>query len=302
MIVVIAALALLIGSPVTVPPTQEAEPATKPATGLVERFIAWQRPALGAEIVGVLLPVQPKWAPALTASSGPRPLQGPDSFPVLGPGSWLLYAEGAEPRLPHIEPAAFKPFGDAALIRAQARPWSQYPDPRFVVTGFEVLDGSKEYPIRVAKALDEARSRFDEHIAEHQPAVSKTLGEGLPTAPIRDVGPQLHESKRKPPLPGEEPAFGPIEDRVDEGVFPAWFAKENELRVLFVRRVTRAQTRARWYPDDRPCRRGAPCMPPRPYWSTQEKGLSMLIGYRVVFDRKGEIVSEEHFGPTPEPR
>lgn len=93
------------------------------------------------------------------------------------------------------------------------------PDGSFVATNMKVIEGTKEYPLKVAEVLDQLRERYQTHVKEQQTAIDRALGEAQAKA-IKD--------NRK--------ATGPRE--TDEIMHVSWMPETQQLRVHFRTKIT----------------------------------------------------------------
>lgn len=88
------------------------------------------------------------------------------------------------------------------------------PEEGFVATNMKVIEGTKEYPLKVAEVLDQLRERYQNHLKEQQTAIDRALGEAQAKA-IKD--------NRKPTGPRE----------TDEIMHVSWMPETQQLRVHF---------------------------------------------------------------------
>jgi hypothetical protein len=295
-----------------------APSSVQSSAGLLESvpFQVW--PAHGGQTVGLLVVNQSRWGPTILWTRylrAPRKPEGPGDpcylyfadgksanalyFPSKDGRdgtnfmpSWTVPLPGGK-RSPPIGvammcPSIPNPHGltaDAHLVRLEVNGGAgAAPDLHFIATRVEVLDGSSAYPIVPARALDQARARFDRFVA----ARLRARALAIPAA-----APPRHAAI------GRVPPFGRIIESAQEGLFPTWDDAKGELSALFIRRVSRTRTRryrALITPD---CPPGAPCVPPHEDWIEDQVGASVDLAMRVVFDRTGTLVAEAYYDASP---
>ena len=322
-----------------------AEPPT--AANVFERRVPFQRwPRLGPKAVGLLVARRSAWGHAgrlaiVAPAEGPGG-GGGDFFQLYvegrSAGSFTLPAEDPGPNVSRrsrpvqlqdggvvtwekwLSPGMVPELKAAAqLVRVTVNGGKGFYGDGALYSDVEALDGTSEYPIVVARAMDEAKARWDRHLAAQRVALDRVLEEerrrveaeiaeearreldaGTPTPPRPPGGEEDHtghgERVRAEVAPSRAQArYGPDEKVVWAGFFPSWRDDPGELSVLFAFRHTRQRVRAWRELQSMRCPPGAPCLPPRMGTFSQTRAHGAAVALAVTFDRTGKAVREEPF-------
>ena len=92
------------------------------------------------------------------------------------------------------------------------------PGDGFAATNMKVVEGTRDYPLRVADVLEQLRTRYQAHLKEQQPAIDRALADAQVKA-LKD---------RKPTGPRE----------TDEIMHVSWLPQTQTLRVHFRTKIT----------------------------------------------------------------
>jgi hypothetical protein len=152
----------------------------------------------------------------------------------------------------------------------------------FVATKMKVLDGTKEYPLKVAEVIAEARKRYAAYLKTQEKAIEKALGEAQKKA--------LKE--QKPTGPREQ----------SELMFVSWLPESKKLRINYRTRISNGAYKIieRRFGRRLPPRGGLRPPPPRPIKIRTGTmfGVEFGMGYEASTTGKierSEVLSFEPF-------
>jgi hypothetical protein len=163
------------------------------------------------------------------------------------------------------------------------------PGETLVATRLRVLDGTREYPLHVARVVADLRRRFQAHLKTEEGAIARGLSEA------RGRVPPGHKLS-----PGREQA---------EAVFVSWLPETDQLRVVFQARITEKALRTgpALPPQSRDTGDGRP--PDPPVHAGVRLGVELGMTYDV--SRSGAVeasrpvslrpVQKELLAPAPAP-
>lgn len=315
----------------------EAPEPTNAATVFDERVPFQRWPRLGPKAVGLLMVRGSPWGYAgALAPSGPRSY-GDERFQLYvegrSAGSFMLPARGTGPNISERPKPVELP--DGGMVRAVM--WlAQGTVPELKAAGYlvrvtvnggkgfygdgalysdlEVLDGTAQYPIVIARAMDEAKARWDRYRASQKGRLDQMLDLGRRKVEweISIEEERKHRPGAAPPPydpeagalpPGVAPSraqakWGPDQETVYAGFFPSWRDDPGELSLLFSQRLVRERRRSYRHMQVHHCPPGAPCLPPRMETMTEQKTHGAAIAFAITFDRSGKVIREEPFPPV----
>ena len=232
-----------------------------------------------------------------------KPVELPDGGAVRAV-MWL-----AQRTIPQLKAAAH-------LVRVTVNAGEGFYGDGALYSDLEVLDGTAEYPIVIARTMHEAKARWDRYRAAQQGAFNRVMEEGRrrieadvaatyrrdPEVPeVRPYGPSDPEGRLPPGVaPSRAKArFGPDRDTVYAGFFPSWRDDPGELSLLFGHQLFRERSRSFREMQIPTCPPGAPCLHPMMVTTTEQKTHGAAIAYAITFDRNGKVIREEPFPPVP---
>jgi hypothetical protein len=181
--------------------------------------------------------------------------------------------------------------GPYALVEAEVNGGRGGPPGEiFVATNLRVLDGTKDYPLHVGKAVEDMRHQFRRYLQLHQDTITAALYDARQRVP---AGHQLVAGRDQ-----------------TETVFVSWLPETEKLRIIFETRITeKALATARPAPPPPPPANKEDVAPPPPVHEGVRLGVEVVVTYEVskrgLLDGSRELplrpYQKELQAPAPKP-
>lgn len=144
----------------------------------------------------------------------------------------------------------------------------------FVGTSFKVLDGTKDYPLKLADAIKVVQGKYADYVAKQQKAVDQAMKDAAQKS-----------------LNGKEPT-GPREKK--ELMYVTWLAESNTVRVHFKTTISDgAYTIVKGNGPFPLPPKGGPKRPPRDFSLKTGTTFGIEFGQAFIVNKKGEVVGVE---------